>query len=75
MKKGRHGSGRPLKTFSDYLPDEFCTDLPNAHRTGTGDASKARVANVTAWIIELRVIEDVEEFTPDLERLGFGDRD
>ena len=56
------------------LPNELRTDLPNAHGTGAGNATEAGTADVAARIQELRVVEYVEEFTPDLERLGFRDR-
>ena len=36
---------------------------------------KLLTANVTARVIELRVVEYVEEFTSNLERLRFGDWD
>jgi cell division ATPase FtsA len=49
--------------------------LPDAHGTGTGDVSEAVTANVAARVIELRVVEYVEELTPDLERLRFRDWD
>ena len=57
------------------LPDELRAQLPNAHGTGTGDVSEAPTANVTARVRELRVVEYVKEFTPNLERLGFRDWD
>jgi len=57
------------------LPDELRAQLPNAHGTGAGYVSEAATADITARVIELRVVEDVEEFTPNLERLRFRDRD
>jgi hypothetical protein len=57
------------------LPDELRAELPDAHGTGTGDISEAATADVTARVIELRVVEYIEEFTPNLERLRFRDWD
>jgi hypothetical protein len=57
------------------LPDELRAELPDPHGTGTGDVSEAATADVAGWVTELRVVEYVEEFTPNLERLGFRDRD
>ena len=57
------------------LPDELRAELPDPHGTGTGDVSEAVTANVTARVRELRVVEYVEEFTPNLEGLRFRDRD
>ena len=75
----------PLSRFSIFdrslllgrflLPDKLRAQLPDAHGTGTGDVSEAVTANVTARVRELRVVEYVEEFTPNLERLRFRDRD
>jgi hypothetical protein len=56
-----------LKNFATASPDEFRTDLPNARRTRTRNITEVRAANVPAGIVKLRVIEDVEEFTPNLE--------
>lgn len=56
-------------------PDEFRTDLPDARITGIGDIPEASVTDIPARIRELRVIEYVEEFTPNLERLSFCNRD
>jgi hypothetical protein len=72
-----------LSTFEPFhycatrflLPDELRTELPNAHGTCTGDVSEAATADVTGRVTELRVVENVEEFTPNFERLGFRDRD
>jgi len=57
------------------LPDELPTDLSNPHGTGAGDVSKAVTGEVATRVIELRVVEDVEEFSPKLERFAFLDRD
>jgi len=62
-----------LKNFATASPDEFRTDLPNARRTRTRNITEVRAANVPAGIVKLRVIEDVEEFTPNLEMHCFID--
>jgi hypothetical protein len=56
-----------LKSFATSSPDEFRTDLPNARITGTRDVTEIFAANVPAGIVKLRMIEDVEEFTSNLE--------
>ena len=55
-------------------PDEFRTDLPNARIVGTRDISEVATADISAWVVKLRVIEDVEEFTSNLEMHCFIDR-
>ena len=62
----------------DYVsasPDKLRTDLANARITGVGDISEACAADIPARIHELRVVENIEEFSPNLEQLGFCDRD
>jgi hypothetical protein len=49
------------------LPSELRTDLPDTHGAGASHVAKTAVADVAARIRELRVVEYVEEFTPDLE--------
>jgi hypothetical protein len=56
-----------LNNFTTALPDEFRTDLPNARITSSLDVTEGGVANVPAGVDKLRVIEDVEEFTSNLE--------
>jgi len=56
-------------------PDKLRTDLANARIVSIGDISEASVADVPARIHELRMVEYVEEFTPNLERLVFPDLD
>jgi hypothetical protein len=76
MEKGRLGGRRPFPILlAVNSPDELPTELPDAHGTGTGDVSEAATADVAARIIELRMVEYVEEFAPNLERLGFRDPD
>jgi hypothetical protein len=71
--------GRGVETRPhDYVsasPDELRTDLPDARVASIGDVSETSAADIPARIRELRVVENIEEFTPNLEHLGFGDRD
>jgi hypothetical protein len=48
-------------------PDELCTDLTNARIAGTRDVTEVAAADASARVVKLRVIEDIEEFTSDLE--------
>jgi len=48
-------------------PDEFRTDLTDAWIAGTRDITEVGIADVPGRIVELRVVEDVEKFTPDLK--------
>lgn len=48
-------------------PDELRTYLPDARIAGIGDIAEVRAADVPARVHELRVIENVEEFTPKLQ--------
>lgn len=48
-------------------PDKLRTDLPNARVAGTGDVAEVAVADVSGRVVKLRMIEDVEEFTSNLE--------
>jgi len=65
------------------LPDKLRTDLADARVAGIPDISERSVvlvthrvdlisANVTARIRELRMVEYVEEFTPELQGHCFG---
>ena len=56
------------------LPNKFRANLPNAWIASVGNLPKARTADIAVRINELRVVEYVEEFAADLERLGFRDR-
>ena len=57
-------------------PDELRADLPDARSTRAGDVAKARtIADIPAWVIELGMIENIEEFTPNLEGFLLGDGD
>lgn len=57
------------------LPDELRAELPDARVTGaTDDSEDSRsIADVAVRILELWVVEDVEEFTPNLEGHPFFD--
>ena len=74
-RKGAASRCRPSAERFFRLPDEFRADLPDARITGVGDISEASAADIPARIHELRVVENIEEFTPNLERPAFGDRD
>ena len=56
-------------------PDKLRTDLADARITGIGDIPETSAGEIPARIRELRVVENIEEFTPNLKHLGFGDRD
>ncbi len=62
-----------LKNFAIALPDEFRTDLPNARIARTRDVTEVVAADVPAGIVKLRMVEDVEEFTSNLEMHCFID--
>ena len=62
-----------LKNFATASPDEFRTDLPNARIARTRDDTEVVTTDVPARIVKLRVVEDVEEFTPNLEMHCFID--
>jgi hypothetical protein len=59
---------------SNQLPDELRANLPDTGIASVGDLPKVRTADVATWVQELRVVEYVEEFTPDLKRFAFRDR-
>lgn len=65
---------RPSLARDVRSPNELRTDLADAWVASVGDVSEAAAADVTARIKELRVVEDVEEFRPNLERHGFPNR-
>ena len=49
------------------LPNELRTELSDARITGPGNISETRAADIPTRILELRVVEDVEEFSANLE--------
>jgi hypothetical protein len=55
------------------LPEELRADLADARIAGLGHVSEAPVANVPAGILELGVVENIEEFTSNLEGHLFSD--
>ena len=70
-KCGRGVEPRP----QDYVrasPDELRTDLTDARIARIRDISEAAAADVPARIRELRMVEYVEEFTPELQGHCFG---
>src|SRR5450755_1353625 len=56
-----------LTNFATPSPDELRTDLPNPRIARTRNVAEGGAANVPGGIAKLRMIEDVEEFTPNLE--------
>ena len=50
-------------------PIELGAKLTDARIARIRDDSEAVAADVSAGILELRVVEDVEEFDPDIERV------
>jgi len=56
------------------LPDELRAELPDAWIPRIRDVSEAAAADVPARIHELCVVENVEEFSANLERHGFLNR-
>ena len=69
---GRGVEPRPHDSVS-ASPHELRTELPDARITGVGDVSEASAADIPARIRKLRVVENIEELTADLERHGFPD--
>lgn len=55
-------------------PDKFRAELADARIVGIRDISEAGAADVAGRIHELRVVENIEEFTANLDRLGLRDR-
>jgi hypothetical protein len=55
------------------LPVELRANLPDSRIAGPGDDSKVPAADVSARIIELGVVENIEEFAPNLEGHRFSD--
>ena len=50
-------------------PNELPTDLSNSRIAGIRDVSEASAADVPVRIHELRMVEDVEKFSANLESL------
>ena len=55
------------------LPVELRADLPDASIVRAVDQTESAAADVAVWIVELSVIENVEEFSSNLECHRFGD--
>src|SRR5712692_3371013 len=55
------------------LPVELRADLPDARIVRAVDQTKSAAADVAARTVELRVIENVEELSSNLEGHRFGD--
>src|SRR6266581_2141046 len=64
-RRDRHSCLSHLTPHS--LPDELRAELPDSRIAGATDDSEASAADVPARIVELDVVEDVEEFSPNLE--------
>src|SRR5437762_14051880 len=58
---------------SRVLPVKLRADLPDARIVRAVDQTESAAADVAARIVELRVIENVEEFSSNLESHRFGD--
>src|ERR1700730_3436426 len=50
-------------------PIEFGAELTDARIARFADDSEAAVADISGSILKLRVVEDVEEFNPEIERV------
>lgn len=70
MKK-KEVRARPASPALIRSPDELRAELPDAWVARAGDNSHVAI-DITTRVQELSVIEDVEEFGGDLERLSFG---
>ncbi len=54
------------------LPKEFQAEVANARRSRRCDHSERLSAEIARRLIELRVIENIEELGPELQRRRFG---
>ena len=50
------------------LPVELEADLTDARVTRVGHNAKARIGNISGWIEELRMVENVKKFEAQIER-------
>src|SRR5580704_3790024 len=57
----------PPESLLSISPDKFRTDLTNARIAGTRNVTEGAAANVSGRVVKLCVVEDVEEFTSNLE--------
>src|ERR1700690_1496583 len=64
----------PMLKLATALPDEFRADLTNAWSTCTRNVTEVGAADVPGGVVKLRMVEDVEEFTSNLEMHCFIDR-
>src|SRR6476661_2426472 len=69
----RHGGKDRQECLSYLLPVELGADLPDTGSRGAAHQAESAAADVAARVVELRVVEDVEEFSANLESHGFGD--
>ncbi len=61
------------KNSATTSPDELGTHLPNSRIAGTRDVTEILAADIPAGVVKLGMIEDVEEFTSNLEMHCFID--
>ena len=61
------GSAHARSHHFPRSPDDLCTDLTNARIAGARHIAEVVVADVSAWVVKLRMVEDVEEFASNLE--------
>ena len=52
---------RPTLERKTILPEELKTKLADARRPRACDYTEVTAAEVSVWVIELRVIEDIEK--------------
>ena len=69
--RAQTGSAHARSHYFPISPDELRTDLTNARIAGTRDIAEVLVADVSARIVKLRMVEDIEEFASNLEMHRF----
>lgn len=58
---------------TSVLPKEFQAELANARISRVSNYAEVAAAEVSMWVIELSVIEDIEELSAEFKRGRFGD--
>ena len=58
---------------TSVLPKEFQAELANARISRVSNHAEVAAAEVSIWVIELSVIEDVEELSAEFKHGRFGD--
>lgn len=66
-KDAGEANSAPPESWLSRSPDKFRTDLTDARIAGTRNVTEGAAANVSGRVVKLRVVEDVEEFTSNLE--------